>query len=196
MHQESTSVEQLLDRAEQAANEADRVSVGMVLDLLGSRSFGPILLLAGLITLAPLIGDIPGMPTLMGILVMLTAGQLLCKRKHVWLPQWMLKRSIARGRFCKALAWIRPVARFLDRFSKPRYLILTSDSRLQTIAVVCMIIAGAMPLMEMIPFSANIAGVSLTAFGLSLTARDGLIALIAMVFVILALGTGTYFVVW
>ena len=36
-----------------------------------------------------------------------------------------------------------------------------------------------MPFMEVVPFSANLAGAALAAFGLALVARDGLLALIA-----------------
>ena len=39
--------------------------------------------------------------------------------------------------------------------------------------------ALAMPVMEAIPFSANLAGIALTAFGLAVIAHDGLLALIA-----------------
>jgi hypothetical protein len=35
--------------------------------------------------------------------------------------------------------------------------------------------------MELVPFSANLAGIVLTAFGLALIASDGLLALIAIV---------------
>jgi hypothetical protein len=38
-----------------------------------------------------------------------------------------------------------------------------------------------MPLLELIPFSANLAGVALAAFGISLIARDGLFALISLI---------------
>ncbi len=192
MDPEPTSVEELLDLTEQAARETDRVSIGRILETLGSRSFGPILLLAGLITLAPLLGDIPGVPTIMAAIVVLTAGQLLFSRDHLWLPQWMLARSIRQDRFCRTIGWLRPVARFLDRFSKPRLTMLTRDLGSYAIAMICILVAAVMPLMEMVPFSANIAGVALTAFGLSLTARDGLIALLATIFLVIAFGAGAY----
>ncbi|HAX11053.1 MAG TPA: exopolysaccharide biosynthesis protein, partial [Marinobacter hydrocarbonoclasticus] len=44
----------------------------------------------------------------------------------------------------------------------------------------CMAVAAAMPLMELIPFSANGGGLALMAFGLSIVARDGLLALVAV----------------
>ena len=49
-----------------------------------------------------------------------------------------------------------------------------------------------MPVMEVIPFSANAAGAALTAFGLSLIARDGLLALIAFTFTAITIGLVAY----
>jgi len=52
------------------------------------------LLVAGLVMLAPIIGDIPGVPVMMGVLVVLMAGQLLFRREHLCLPRCLLKRSV------------------------------------------------------------------------------------------------------
>ena len=128
MRQEFTKLDHILNMIENTADNKDQVSLGMIMDALGRRSFGPILLLAGLITLAPIIGDIPGMPTIMGAVVLLTAVQLLIRREHVWMPQWMLRRSVRKERLCKALEWIRPVARFLDRFTRPRLSMLIREA--------------------------------------------------------------------
>lgn len=46
----------------------------------------------------------------------------------------------------------------------------------------CVLIAVAMPPMELVPFTATGAGAALTAFGLSLIAHDGLVALLAFAF--------------
>ncbi|HEX3034413.1 MAG TPA: exopolysaccharide biosynthesis protein [Thermodesulfobacteriota bacterium] len=74
----------------------------MILKLVGRRSFGPLLLVAGLVTLLPIICDIPGVPTIMGIFVLLIAGQLLFRREHLWLPCWMLNRSVPRDKLRKS----------------------------------------------------------------------------------------------
>lgn len=176
-------VEHLIDKLANAGSEGGDVSLEEIVDALGRRSFGPLLLVAGLITLAPLIGDIPGMPTLMGLLVLLVAVQLLLNRKYFWLPQWLLKRSFSYDKFCKALEWIRPVARFLDRWLRPRLTGLVQGVGSRVIAVVCILIALAMPLMEVVPFSANGAGAALTALGLALVIQDGLLALIAFLLI-------------
>lgn len=190
--QDPSSLGQLLDRIEAAASKEGRVTLGAILDSVGRRSFAPLLLLAGLVTLAPVIGDIPGMPTIMALLVLLTAGQLLIGREHFWLPQWLLARSVTQQSLCKALRWMRPPARFLDRFSRRRLTVFANNGGLYVTAVACILIALAMPVMEVIPFSANGAGAALTAFGLALIARDGALALFALAIMIATAG----FLVW
>lgn len=177
---EYTSFEQLLDRIEEAGANEDRVSLGAILEAVGRRSFGPLLLVAGLVTLAPFIGDIPGVPTLMGVFVGLTAGQLLFQREQFWLPRWLLRRSVARDKLVEALNWLRRPARFLDHLLRPRLTMLIQGASIYVIAIACIAIAAAMPVLEFVPFSASGAGAALTAFGLSLIARDGFLALLAL----------------
>lgn len=187
---EVTTLEQLLDRIGKATQGGGpRVSLGAVLDVVGRRSFGPLLLLAGLVTLAPIIGDIPGVPTLMAVLVWLSAGQLLLRREHVWLPRWLLLRSMAPDKLRQALKRLHAPARFIDRMLRPRLTMFTQPT---AVAIVCVGIAAAMPAMEFVPFSANIAGAALTAFGLALIARDGLLALLAFVLTAMIVALGIY----
>lgn len=142
--------------------------------------------------LAPVIGDIPGVPSIMGVLVVLTAGQLLFRRNHFWLPQWLLKRSVAQNKLCKTLEWLRRPARFVDRLLRPRLTMLTYRTGSYVIAIVCIVIAAATPVMEAVPFSANVAGAAITAFGLALIAHDGLLALLAFVFTAMTGGLIVY----
>lgn len=181
MVQELTGLEQLLDRIGKTADNRNRIFLSTILETVGSRSFGPLLLMAGVILASPLSG-IPGMPTTMGVLVLVIAVQLLFDRKHFWLPRWLLTRSVTRERLRQALHWMRPSARFIDRCLRPRLEIFTRRTAANAIAIVCMVIAAGIPVMEFVPFSATGAGVALTAFGLSLIARDGFLALLAFVF--------------
>lgn len=185
--EELADLEGLLDRIGEARAREERVSLGAILDAVGHRSFGPLLLVPGLVTLAPLVGDIPGVPTLMGILVLLTTGQLLLGRDRLWLPRWLRERSVARDTLSTALRRLRPVARFVDRWTGPRLTFLVRGPGHYVVAIVCLGIGVAMPPMELIPFSATGAGAALTAFGLSLIAEDGLLALLA-----LGVTTGTF----
>lgn len=170
------------DRSGEEPAEKDSVTLDEILEAVGRRSFGPLLLLAGLVVLAPLVGDIPTVPTIMALLVLLVAVQLLLRRNEFWLPGWLLRRSVERGKIRKAVGWLRRPAGWVDRVLRPRLKALTGDAGAVAVALACILIALAMPPMEFVPFSANIAGAALTAFGLSLITRDGLVALVAFLF--------------
>ncbi|MBE0465329.1 MAG: exopolysaccharide biosynthesis protein [Halomonadaceae bacterium] len=172
---EATNLTELIQTMEQMERDAPRVSVDDIVNAVGRRSFGPLLLIAGLITLAPIIGDIPGMPTLMAALVLLVSTQLLAGRKTFWLPKWLLNRSVSRKGFDKAIHALKKPAQWIDNLLGVRLKWMTGYAGIRATALACLLVALAMPPMEFIPFSANGAGLALTLFGLGLVARDGLV---------------------
>lgn len=177
---EPTNLEQLLDTLGDApAEDGDSVSVDDIVGAVGRRSFGPLLLVTGLLAASP-VSTIPGMPTTLGVLVALIAVQMLLRRERFWLPGWVVKRKISREKFCKGLGWMRKPAHFIDRFLKPRLEVVTNQGGLFAIALLCSLIGVAMPSLEFVPLSTHIAGLALTAFGLSLIARDGLVGILAL----------------
>ena len=178
-HNDATNMVQLLSQIRESATDSGQVSVNAILASVGERSFGPIVLLAGLITIAPLIGDIPGVPTILGLVVLLTLGQLLFQRNSIWLPSWIARRSVSQDKLLKGLDWLQKPAQFLDRWTGPRLVFLVDGPGLYVMAIICMVVAMGMPLMEVVPFSANGAGAALIAFGLAIVARDGVLALLA-----------------
>lgn len=171
-------MEQLLDRIEAQAQHRAFVDIGEMMAAVGRRSFGPIVLLAGVILVTPLSG-VPGVPTLMGLLTLLTLGQVLSGRSQFWLPQWIVRRKIPRRRLIHGLKWLRPSARLIDRLTRPRFTVLVIGPGLYATALACMVIAIVMPATEVVPFSSSLAGVALTAFGLAMISRDGVLALLA-----------------
>lgn len=186
------SLEDLLDWLNAAGSEPSaRVSVGDILDAIGYRSFGPLLLVIGLLTLSPL-GDIPGTPTVMAVLLILITGQLLMKRKSIWLPRWLLKRSVSQKKFQTSLGWMRRPAQFADHWLRPRLTILTAGAARYAIASVCLVIALAMPPMELMPFTATTAGIALSCFGLALTLDDGLMVVVAFAFIAITAAIAIY----
>ncbi|HBP79787.1 MAG TPA: exopolysaccharide biosynthesis protein, partial [Halomonas sp.] len=153
--QDATNLTELIHTMERMERENAQVSVDDVVHAVGRRSFGPLLLLAGLITLAPIIGDIPGMPTLMAVLVLLTSSQLLVGRETFWLPKWLLKRSLSRQKFDKALHYMKKPAKWVDGLLGVRLAWMTGYIGIRVTAFACLLVALAMPPMEFIPFSAN-----------------------------------------
>ncbi len=184
------NLQQLLERICVSAATKEQVSVGDVLQAVGERSFGPILLITGVITVTPLIGDIPGVPTLLALLVLLTVGQLLFRRDSIWIPGKLSRRSLSRNKLLKGLDWAKKPAALVDRWTKRRLPWLVSGVGQYLMAIICMVVALAMPLMELVPFSATGGGLALIAFGLAMVAKDGLLALIAI-----AVTTGTGWVI-
>jgi hypothetical protein len=172
-----TTLQQLLDRLDNAAT-GERVDVQCMMQAVGRSSFGALLLLGGLVTLSPL-DIIPGIPTLIALAVLIVCVQLLSGRRHFWLPAWVLRQSMSRQKCRRALTWLHKPARFGDRLVRPRLTALAGDAAVKVIAVGCIVVALAMPVMEVVPFSANLAGIALSAFGLAVIAHDGLLALVA-----------------
>lgn len=186
-----TNLEELLEELRQSGEKDGKVSIGAMIEIIGRRSFAPLLLLAGLIALSPLSG-VPGMPTTVAVLVLVVAGQFLVGRDHFWLPEWLLRREVPYDKFCKGLAFLQRPARFIDRFLRPRLVFLTHTVGIYAIAVVCVIIAATMPPLELMPFAASVAGAALAMFGLSLIAHDGLLGLIAIIMTVLVAGGAIY----
>jgi hypothetical protein len=174
------AVTTVLERIDAAAAEKEQVSMGDLLDAVGQRSFAPLLLLAGLVIVAPIVGDVPGVPTAMGALVVLTTAQMLLRREHIWMPNWMEERAVEATKVRKAVEWLRPPGRFVDRWTRPRLALFVGREGSVVIAVACLLVALLTPVMEFVPFSANIAGLAISAFAVAMVARDGLIALVAL----------------
>lgn len=173
------SVEDLIDQIEDRRKDELSITFGEVLDAIGRRSFGPLLIVAGIIVLAPIIGDIPGMPTVTAVFVALVAAQIAAGRRHVWLPDWMLSQSVEATKLDAPLRWLRKLGTWLDRITHTRLHAFAGETAARIVAGTCILLAATMPIMEVVPFSANAAGLVLLMFGVALVASDGLIVLLA-----------------
>lgn len=191
------SLNELLDRIDEVADEHEEVSMEQVMQAVGRRSFGPLLLLVGVIAVAPGVGDIPGVATVLGFFVLTVSVQLLFGRKDFWLPQWLLKRKAKREKLKKMAGskWVRKPASWIDRVVKERLEVLTGPKATYAIAAACTVMALSMPMTEFVPLSTNLLSLGLVAYGISLVANDGLMALLGffisvatLVVVILGIG--------
>ncbi|MGA4495363.1 exopolysaccharide biosynthesis protein [Vreelandella venusta] len=180
MDQPLQSLEQLLDRVSKLTRDNDRVSIGMVVESIGSSSFGPLLMLIGITLFSPLSG-VPGMSLFMASFLLLIAVQMLIGRKQFWLPRYILNRSIERSKLQKALNWLDKPARNIDRVLKPRLTFLVHNGGNYGIAVLCIVAGLCMPFMELVPFSSSTAGLALLQLGLAVVVHDGLLVLLALV---------------
>lgn len=171
-----------LDRLAGAARNHDRVSVDDMMEAIGRRSFGPLILLAGIVLSAPGVSDIPSVPTITGIFVGIVAGQMVYGHDEFWLPDWLLRRSVRSDRMIKLTEsrWTRKPAKLIDRFVTRRLDMLAGPRANRAVALVCLVLAFATPFTEFVPLSGMAVGAALLAFGISLIARDGLMALLGL----------------
>ncbi|MEY4641996.1 MAG: hypothetical protein RLZZ227_1990 [Pseudomonadota bacterium] len=170
----------LLDRIEQLAQAHDEVCLEDISHIVGTRWFGPLLIVPGLVMVVPGVGDIPGVSALMGLVVLLLSVQAILDRSEVWLPRWLAQKSVSSTRVTKAIKWLRRPAEFLDNHTHRRLTWAVRHSSMYVIAATCVLIGAMTPFLELIPFSAMFAGLAITNFGLALLAHDGLIALLAI----------------
>jgi hypothetical protein len=166
------TLEQLCSR-----NHGTKISIGDVVQALGPRSFAPFILAIGLIALTP-IDTIPALPTTFGVIVFLTASQMLAGRKSLWLPRILSNRSVTADRLGKALQWLDAHLRWTDRWLGIRLTFLTRGPFLIVIATCCAALALVMPVLEFVPFVSTIPSGAFAAFGLALLVRDGIAALV------------------
>jgi hypothetical protein len=177
----------IVDRIEDRARPERRVTFGEVFEALGARGYGPFLFAPALVELSPL-GAIPGVPTLLAAIIILFATQIAAGRRHLWLPERLKRRSIPAASLGKAVGWMRPVARWLDRWFRPRLTVLTSPPVIRGVAVVTVLLCLTVPPLELIPWASSAPMAAIALFGLALLARDGLV--MAAAIALLAIGAG------
>lgn len=185
------SLSALLDEVSAIAERSLSVSVGDLHRLVGVRGFGPFILILGLAALTPL-GVIPLFPTLLAVIVALLAGQIVAGRRRIWLPDTLEKRSLSSVRIRSVTQRLNRPARIIDRLIHPRLQIFARPPFDRIVAALCVLTAFTIPPLELVPFGVAAPAATLTLFGLALTARDGLLVLLAFVGAAIALGTAGF----
>ena len=164
-----------------------RLSVDELMDAIGQRTFGPLLLVPSLIAVSP-VGAIPGLPAVTSVVIVLVATAILLHHDHVWIPKWLGRRSVDAGKMERGLIRFRPVARFIDHLLMPRLAWLTRGVFFYVIAVLVLLIGLVTPILELVPLGGIPPNAAVVAFSLAIIAKDGLWALIAFAFTILSGG--------
>ena len=189
---EPEGVEDVIRELDELASTRKEVCVRDVLDDFGAQSFGPFIMLPALLELTP-IGSIPGVPTFLAVTIALVAVQLLLGKDHIWMPDFIQRRSVGAKKLHKAVGKMRGVAHWLDEHSKDRFDALTQGIWTKIAAGAVILLCATVPPLEVIPFASSAPMLAIAAIGLALIVKDGLVMLFALLLAVAAVGGGTYF---
>lgn len=183
------SVGEILDCLEAVAGQSDRVSVGVIVESLGNRGYGAILMVPVLVDWSPL-GGIPGVQSFLALTAAVVAAQMMIGRKHLWLPAFIARRCIESASLRKAAARMRGLARFMDRHFHGRLERLTRAPFSRIAAGVVILICLAVPPLDLVPFGGSGPMLAIALFGLALLVRDGVLMIVALALSAGAVGLG------
>lgn len=166
-------LERVIESIVKLGKKQEKVSVSDIQKEVGQRSFGPFLFVPAIFEISPL-GGIPGVPTLISLIIVITAVQMLFGRRHFWLPGFISRRSIKGKRIEPAMKKIRPVVRLVDKGLRPRLQRITKEPWNRAVAGLCILCAVIVPPLEVIPFASTGPFAAIALIGLGLMARDGM----------------------
>ena len=181
-----TSVNSILDDLDALAEGEDDVTIDDVVEALGGRGFGPLILLPALLVITPL-GGIPGFPTVMAVLILLFAVQVLAGKQRLWVPGFLGKRGVSDDRVRASAKKLRPVGRWLDDHMGQRLDQLVSGPMPKVAAGVIMALCLLVPPSEVLPFAAFLPMGAIALLALALTLRDGVVMLLGLILSAVAL---------
>ncbi|NND89241.1 MAG: exopolysaccharide biosynthesis protein [Granulosicoccus sp.] len=168
------------DTLSELATQQDSVSVGHLIEKLGSRGYAPFLIVPAILEISP-IGGLPGVPTLLASIILLVASQMVCGRDHLWLPAILRRRSLKSYRLSGALEKVDPVVRKLDAwFANERLETMTQSPVTNFAAFICLLLALSVPPLEFIPFASTAPMLAIALIGIALLVHDGWLMLGAL----------------
>ncbi|MGB3627216.1 MAG: exopolysaccharide biosynthesis protein [Henriciella sp.] len=158
--------------------EGETVTVRNLLDAVGRRAYGPILLLLGFLSVSPLT-LIPGATWLVAIVTLLISIQIVFGKKFPWVPRRLLNFEFNRDHLVAGVDGGRKYAKMIDHYVKPRLTFLTAPIVAPLIGLICVAAALVTIPLGLFPFGPLLPGLTILLFGLALTARDGVFLILA-----------------
>ena len=148
------------------------VSVQDVLEAFGDRAFGALLFVFAAPVALPMP---PGVSAILGAPLLFITAQLMVGRRTLWLPKALAERTMTRADFVTLMGKVSPYLTWLERRLKPRFTFLYNPwlDRLTGLIGLVLAIIVFLP----IPFGNMLPALALSAFGLGVAERDGVVGL-------------------
>jgi len=174
------------------AREAEGVvTVEQIRQALGDRSFATLLVFFACLNLLPFP---PGSTLLLGIPLMLISLQMVRRDSKVWLPRFILRKSVGAKQFRLLTDRLVPRLEWIEQMIRPRYWPFARAHADRLIGLAALILATAVTLP--IPLGNWLPAFSCVLLGLAHSERDGLLltvaaccGLISLIIIAIVLGT-------
>lgn len=150
------------------------VSVGDLIDGLGDRAFGIILLILAIPVAIP---GPPGLPFIFGTPMLVFAAQLWLGHDRPWLPGFVRRREFPRVSLLSLLRRVRPALAMLEKVCRPRLLALTEPRGERWLGAFIFVSGVVLINPVPIPFSHLPLGFALAVLALGYVERDGWVIL-------------------
>jgi hypothetical protein len=160
---------------------ADRVTLGWLLDSLGERSFGVVMLVLGLLAL------LPGASAVVGVLLAIPAFQMIRARSVPRFPAAVAARPFPTRALETVLRRAVPALRYLERFIHPRWLTLVETTK-RVVGVVVLLLAGL--LLAPVPLSNVAPALGIVATAIAYLEEDGVLLCVSLFAAVLMLAVG------
>lgn len=158
------------------------VSIAEVRDAMGDRSFAALLVLFASFNLLPLP---PGSTFFFALPLLLVSSQMVLGYRSAWLPQSLLRKSVAPERFRKSVDRLVPMLQRLERLVKPRYWPFSRNGADRLIGAIALVLAIAVFLP--IPLGNWLPALATATIAIALSERDGILFGIGVVIGIAAI---------
>ena len=165
-------------------SEDGSLTVAEFLETMGHRAQALAILIFSLAALVA--GVVPGFSTLTGVPIMFIALQIALGMNSVWLPKKLREKEISPRILRGALARTIPTMRTVEKFLKPRLIILTHPYAERVVALIIVVLAAILSLP--IPGGNFLPSIGISILALSMLERDGLFLLLAIGLVMLTGG--------
>jgi len=172
------AVETLLDRLHGEADGRD-ISLGHIVDTIGSRGTGPLLVVPALIAVSP-VAAIPGLPTLLAVLIAVFAAQILIGKQRIWVPAAVRAREIDADTVKQTANRLHPVADVMDRFLARRLTWAASKTATRIAAAAVIVLCCLVPPLELLPGAVVPPMLAIALIGLAMMVNDGVFMLIGL----------------
>lgn len=149
------------------ASGPDGLTIGQIRDRLDERAFGLMILILAIPCLVP---ALYGVPQIVGVPILLLAGQMLAGREEPWLPEGVLRRTVSKSMLDRMADFATKRMGWLERLSKPRLKIFTTGIA-ERLAALFMILATVT---IVLPMTNTVPSVALALLSVGLIQRDGL----------------------